>query len=88
MTGLTSGPWSGKDPYRRTTWTLTLAEVTALLRAVPNRPAMLAALGDVGQLGDRKTDRALQLLRRARLIRWTGKGWERTELGDQEAAKP
>lgn len=87
MTGLTAGPWKGRtsqlDP---TSWTLTLDEVRALLAAIPDRGAMLAALG-VERLSDRKADRALQLLRRARLIRFTNHAWTRTDRGDTELSR-
>ena len=87
MTGLTSGPWTGKvRPDSTETWTLTLDEVRALLVAIPDRPAMLAALG-VEQLSDRKADRALQLLRQARLIAFRDGAWRRTDLGDLEISR-
>lgn len=87
MTGLTSGPWFGRtSPRDQTPWTLTLDEVRALLVAIPDKPAMLAALG-VEQLSDRKADRALQLLRQARLIRFDGRAWTRTDLGDLELSR-
>lgn len=88
MTGLTSGPWTGKVyPHGAETWTLTLDELRACLWAAPWKVAMCRALG-VDSFSHRKADRALQLLRQAGLIRWTGSatGWRRTELGDREAA--
>ena len=83
MTNLTAGPWSGR--YHGTTWTLTLDEVRAVLIAVPDKPAMCAALG-VSAFTHRKMDRALQLLRKARLIAYCEK-WRRTPLGDAEVAR-
>lgn len=84
MTNLTAGPWSGRY-HDGTTWTLTLEEVRAVLIAVPDKPAMCAALG-VDQFSDPKADRALQLLRKARLIEYRS-GWTRTPLGDAEVAR-
>ena len=84
MTNLTAGPWSGRY-HDGTTWTLTLNEVRAVLIAVPDKPAMCAALG-VSAFTHRKMDRALQLLRKARLIAYCEK-WRRTPLGDAEVAR-
>jgi len=84
MTNLTAGPWSGRY-HDSTTWTLTLEEVRAVLIAVPDKPSMCAALG-VSALTHRKMDRALQLLRKARLIAYCEK-WRRTPLGDAEVAR-
>lgn len=76
MTGLTCGPWFGKtSPLDGTQWMLTLSELERLLKAIPNKSAMIAAL-NVERLSDRKADRALQLLRQARLIHFTGNAWE------------
>lgn len=87
MTGLTSGPWTGRtSPRDQTPWTLTLGEVRALLAAIPDRGAMIAAL-NVERLSDRKADRALQLLRQARLIRFINHAWVRTGLGDLELSR-
>lgn len=84
MTNLTAGPWSGRY-HDRSEWTLTLEELRAVLIAVPDKPAMCAALG-VSAFTHRKMDRALQLLRKARLIAYCEK-WRRTPLGDAEVAR-
>jgi len=84
MTNLTAGPWSGRY-HDGTTWTLTLEEVRAVLIAVPDKPAMCAALC-VSNFTDPKADRALQLLRKARLIEYRS-GWARTPLGDAEVSR-
>lgn len=83
MTNLTAGPWKGGHPCD--TWTLTLDELTALLKAVPDKPAMCAALG-VDRLSHRKANHALQLLRKARLIEYVS-GWSRTPMGDAEMSR-
>lgn len=70
------GPWSGGQGSDA--WTLSPEEVHALYAAVPSgRDAMLTALG-VAQLSARKADRALQLLRAAKLVEYTAGRWCQT----------
>ena len=69
------GPWHGHHPCD--TWTLTAEEVRAVFAAVPEgRTAIGRALGDV--VGSRKADKALQMLRKAGLVRYNRKAqaWE------------
>lgn len=64
------GPWSTQDGD------FTAEQVRALLAAVPaGKAAMCAAMG-VDFFTDRRADRALQLLRKAGLIRYVGGAWE------------
>lgn len=84
MIALTAGPWSGRY-HNGPSWTLTLEEVRAVLIAVPDKPAMCAALG-VDQFSNPKADRALQILRKARLIEYRG-SWSRTPAGDAEVKR-
>jgi hypothetical protein len=84
MTNITAGPWSGRY-YDGEVWTLTLDELTALLKAVPDKSAMCDALG-VDRLSHRKANHALQLLRKARLIEYVS-GWSRTLMGDAEVSR-
>ncbi len=84
MITLTAGPWSGHH-RNGAPWTMTLEELRAVLIAVPDKPAICAALG-IERLSDRKGDRALQLLRQARLIEYRG-SWSRTALGDAEVKR-
>ena len=77
---LTAGPWS--VIMRRARWTLTREQVLAVLAAMPDRSAMMAAIPGVAELQDRPMDRALQLLRRAGLARYDreAKCWRRVEV--------
>lgn len=66
------GPWvvDGRQ--------LTGAQVLALYHAIPNPEAMADAIG-AAALSDRAADRALQILRRAGLVRYSkiNRSWER-----------
>ena len=67
---LTRGPWKVEGS------TLTAAEVRAVYEAAPDVVKMVAALG-VDSLSSRKADRALQVLRRAGLLRFADRKWVR-----------
>ena len=66
------GPWAGRDDDRKP-WTLTGAD----LRALYDQVATGAPIPDRSA---RRTDRALQLLRRAGLIRYVGGQWVAAEV--------
>ncbi len=73
------GPWTNTKSSPDT-WSLTGEEVHALYYSIgQGRVAMLSALG-VSALGHGKANKALQLLRRAKLIRFARKTqtWEHT----------
>lgn len=77
------GPWKGGTGTRTRFWMLTAEELRAFYAAVPHGPEAMSFTLGVLSLSERKADRALQLLRKAGLIRYdhSTRTWRYPGLG-------